>query len=77
LFETTDHFYMPTTAGDRDWDRVASQLAALGDTTLEVGLHPGGEDPWRRHELESLEPFVSAAFSQGHELIGWRKIGTR
>lgn len=75
-FETTDHFYMPTTAGDRGWDRVASHLVSLGGATLEVGLHPGGEDAWRRHELESLEPFVSAALGQGHELIGWRKIGT-
>jgi chitin disaccharide deacetylase len=76
-FDTTDHFYMPTTAGDRGWERVASQLASLDGATLEVGLHPGREDVWRRHELESLEPFVSLALGQGHELVGWRTINMR
>lgn len=29
-FVTTDHFYMPTTAGDREWYRVAETLAVVG-----------------------------------------------
>jgi chitin disaccharide deacetylase len=75
-FETTDHFYMPTTAGDRNWERVAASLAGLGGTTVEVGVHPGTDDPWRREELASLEPFVSAVAAAGHELINWRAVGT-
>jgi hypothetical protein len=75
-FETTDHFYMPTTAGDHDWERVTASLAPLGGSTVEVGLHPGADDLWRRRELASLELFVSAAATAGHELINWRAIGT-
>jgi predicted glycoside hydrolase/deacetylase ChbG (UPF0249 family) len=75
-FESTDHFYMPTTARDRNWERVTCSLGALGGKTVEIGLHPGAEEPWRRRELGSLEPFVSAATDAGHELINWRAIGT-
>jgi predicted glycoside hydrolase/deacetylase ChbG (UPF0249 family) len=74
-FETTDHFYMPTTAGDRNWQRVVPVLARLDGHTIEVGLHPGRADAWRRGELASLEGFVTAACAHGHELISWHAIG--
>lgn len=73
-FATTDHFYMPTSARDENWERVAERLPALGGTTLEVGLHPGEEEEWRRSELRGLEPFVDAVRRAGHELVDWRAI---
>jgi predicted glycoside hydrolase/deacetylase ChbG (UPF0249 family) len=73
-FTTTDHFYMPSTAHDRDWDRVAERLDELGGETLEVGIHPGTAEEWRRLEQEPLRRFVDALHSRGHELISWSEI---
>jgi chitin disaccharide deacetylase len=72
-FTTTDHFYMPSTAHDADWEQIAFKLPRRG--TLEVGLHPGREDSWRRSELESLAPFVEEVRSRRHDLVGWDAVG--
>ncbi len=69
---TTDHFYMPTTAHDAAWHELASRLPR--GETLEVGIHPGQEEEWRRAELASLPLFVDEARRQGHELVGWDAI---
>jgi predicted glycoside hydrolase/deacetylase ChbG (UPF0249 family) len=73
-FATTDHFYMPTSAADRDWHRLCERLPALDGDTLEVGLHPGAADDWRRGETASLRPFVECATAAGHQLAGWAAI---
>jgi len=73
-FRTTDHFYMPTSAGDSGWDAMAKRLSRLEGRTLEVGLHPGSEEPWRARERASLRPFVEATLGDGHELITWHAI---
>ncbi len=75
-FETTDHFYMPTTAHDKAWERLATKLPKTG-ATLEVGLHPGYEEEWRDRERRSLAPFVEEIRRQGHELVGWNAIAGR
>jgi predicted glycoside hydrolase/deacetylase ChbG (UPF0249 family) len=72
-FVTTDHFYMPTTAHDPEWYRLAERLPR-SDASLEVGVHPGRADEWRRQELESLEPFVEAASRSGHTFTDWDRI---
>ena len=74
-FTTTRHFYMPTSAADEDWSRLSERLPS--GTSLEVGLHPGRLEPWRRAELASLAPFAQAAVMGGHRLVSWREIGTR
>jgi predicted glycoside hydrolase/deacetylase ChbG (UPF0249 family) len=71
-FTTTDHFYMPTTAHDPDWAELAFRLPRTG--TLEVGLHPGSEDPWRIEERRALAPFVEEVRRRGHKLVGWDAI---
>jgi hypothetical protein len=73
-FLTTDHFYMPSTAHDVDWHRLADRLDGLTGTTIEVGLHPGTEEEWRRLEQQALPAFVDAVQANGHELIGWREL---
>lgn len=74
-FQTTDHFYMPTTTGDRDWDgSLMGALADLGGETLEVGVHPGYEEDWRSSELRAATRFSKAATSAGHELVGWGSL---
>jgi chitin disaccharide deacetylase len=71
-FLTTDHFYMPTTSHDPSWNRLADALPDGG--TLEVGLHPGREDEWRRHEQECLAPFIEAVQEAGHRLVSWDAV---
>jgi predicted glycoside hydrolase/deacetylase ChbG (UPF0249 family) len=71
-FTTTDHFYMPTSAGDTDW--CEPLLERVTDGTLEVGVHPGYTEPWRNEERQAVPRFVEAARRRGHELIGWAAL---
>ena len=69
-FATTRHFYMPTTTSDVSWEELAAHLP---DGSLEVGLHPGREEEWRRAERESLSAFVER-LGNAHRLVSWREI---
>jgi predicted glycoside hydrolase/deacetylase ChbG (UPF0249 family) len=75
-FVSTDHFYMPTSAGDHDWgEAVCARLAsAHSHETLEVGVHPGYTDPWRDSERRALETFVAYVRRDGHALVDWDEI---
>ena len=73
-FATTDHFYMPTSAGDTGWERRLAQIAQrLRGRTLEVGVHPGF-DSWRDGERTSLVSFAALARDGGHELVAWKDL---
>jgi chitin disaccharide deacetylase len=73
-FRTTDHFYMPASAGDLGWaDELLRRVDGLPGSTLEVGVHPGPED-WRADERRSAERLAGAARALGHELVSWRAI---
>ena len=75
-FVTTDHFYMPSGAGDVDWDGpLLARIERLPGQTLEVGIHPGNDEQWRKSEQKSLLKFASRARDQGYELVGWTTIG--
>jgi predicted glycoside hydrolase/deacetylase ChbG (UPF0249 family) len=75
LATTTTHFYMPTGLGDIDWhQRLLARLPSLSGS-LEVGVHPGFEDPWRNEERLSVLSFAAGAETNGHRLVGWRDIG--
>jgi len=71
-FTTTDHFYMPATAGDEDWLGVLELVAR--ERSLEVGVHPGSQEPWRLAELQALRPFVEATRARGHTLATWAEL---
>ena len=51
-FTTTDHFYMPTSAGDTSWTALLER--ALSGSTLEIGAHPGELEDWRRAESRGV-----------------------
>ena len=75
-FASTDHFYMPATAGDEDWRELLPRLAGFPeDATLEIGVHPGRSEDWRRAESEGLRAFVPAARADGHVTATWRDVG--
>jgi len=72
LFDTTDHFYMPTGAGDRDWgERVLEQIS---NGIIEVAGHPGFRQEWQIREREDLVRFAEYAREKGHKLIGWHEL---
>ncbi len=71
-FESTDHFYMATSAGDLMWwDQVLGKVR--GDS-LEVGVHPGSHEDWRAEERQAARRFADHARASGHELIGRREL---
>src|SRR5262245_57637385 len=75
-FTSTDHFYLPATAGDEDWRALLPQLAGLPEqATLEIGVHPGLSEDWRRAESSGLRAFVPAALADGHVTATWRDVG--
>lgn len=75
LAATTTHFYMPTGLDDVSWHRRLLERMPTLTGTLEVGVHPGFDDPWRNDERLSVLAFAAGAGSDGHELVGWRDIG--
>lgn len=76
LFQTSDHFYMPTSAGDREWWGPLLDMAAAGKIrgTIEVGVHPGRAEAWRAGEFAAIEQFAREAKKRGHALIGWKDL---
>jgi chitin disaccharide deacetylase len=73
-FRTTDHFYMPASAGDLAWaDDLLARVDRLPGATLEVGVHPGPEG-WRDDERRSAARLSARAGELGHELVSWREI---
>lgn len=80
-FSTSDHFFMPTSAGDTHWQHRLLQVVERLEGSLEVGVHPGFEEPWRDDERRSLAGFVDLARQAGHPLITWTELlalrGTR
>lgn len=74
-FTTTDHFYMPASAGDVAWEQPLLALAKrLPGPSFEIGVHPGHEG-WRDEERRSVLSFADGARRQGHELVPWTAIG--
>lgn len=72
-FTTTDHMYMPTSAGDVGWEEPLAEIARGLDGTLEVGVHPGYGD-WRDGERTSVLAFAELALGDGHELVPWKAL---
>ena len=71
-FTTTDHFYMPASTGDTSWTKLLD--ADLTGSTLEIGVHPGELEDWRRGEARGAEEFARTAEVAGHRLVPWSEI---
>lgn len=75
-FETTDHFYMPSSTWDTNWgEPLLKVMRGLSGSTIEVGVHPGFSESWRSDERTSLHAFADAARREGHAIIGWNALG--
>ena len=71
-FVTTDHLYLCGATMDSDWP--ARLLAKHLDGSLEIGVHPGHKEDWRRHECASIKELVILAREYNHKLIGWAHL---
>jgi len=77
-FDTTDAFYMPSSAWDLNWEKpLVECLNSLQVRTIEVGVHPGYAEGWRDAERVGILTFADLARRAGHKLIGWKDIPTR
>ena len=65
-FVTTDHFYMPTSAYDTGWeDPLLAAARGLSGGSLEIGVHPGFDEPWRSDERETVQRLAGRARGRG------------
>ncbi len=73
-FITTDHFLMNAGhSSDEKW--FSKALESLPDGTTEIGVHPGGDEDWRRIDIEDcFENCKTACMNVGLELINYDKI---
>jgi predicted glycoside hydrolase/deacetylase ChbG (UPF0249 family) len=74
-FVSTEHFYMPASRRETNWEQpLLERIQSLPGSVLEVGVHPGVDERWRRDERESVRRFAIAARERGHELIPWSAV---
>jgi hypothetical protein len=71
-FATTDYFFMSASAGDAGWAGPLMGQGLAG--VLEVGVHPGSHEEWRRQESSAAADLAQLARAQGHELITWHSL---
>lgn len=73
-FRSTDHFYMPASDGPADWDaELLPRLRHLGGV-VEIGVHPGTAENWRRDEFDRLARFAPRLREAGVPLVGWSEV---
>jgi predicted glycoside hydrolase/deacetylase ChbG (UPF0249 family) len=73
-FKTTDHFYMPATRSDRNWSEpIMERLHNQDDDKiLEIGVHPGDNELWRKFEYQDILNFSSLIRQTSkHRIISW------
>jgi predicted glycoside hydrolase/deacetylase ChbG (UPF0249 family) len=74
-FVIPDHFYMPASAWDDQWqNRLLELLPRLRGEYLEVGVHPGYAEGWRDQERRTVQDFARRAIAAGHRLAGWNDL---
>jgi hypothetical protein len=76
-FANPDYFYMSANNMDTNWaDNILSQMDRLpADATIEIGVHPGKAEEWRRHELADIIDFATKLRRSGkHQIITWNEI---
>lgn len=75
-FKTTDVFYMSANSMDTNWaKKIMALINTLPDNvTVEIGVHPGCKEQWRRHEYDDIIEFATLIRKSSHELITWKDV---
>jgi len=72
---TTDHFFMPTADEGEDWPaRLVHVLEALPGRTVEIGVHPGRDEPWRARDAAAVVEAADTLRGRRHRLVDWRTL---
>lgn len=76
-FKSPQYFYMSANSMDTRWsDAIIAQMDKLPqDAIIEIGVHPGYKEEWRRHEYDDIIEFANKLRASGkHEMINWNQI---
>lgn len=74
-FDTTDHFYMPAKS-DPPWaDDLLELLSRLPSGSIEIGVHPGRDEPWRDRDRVGTLDFARRLDGRA-ALVDWRAVGS-
>lgn len=76
-YKTTDLFYMPANNFDTKWSRQILNMIKTypSDKVLEIGVHPGMVEQWRKNELNDLTEFNELLRQEEqHQLITWNEV---
>lgn len=74
-FMTTDLFYMPAQRLDTKWaDNLLLRIENFStDMIIEIGVHPGYKEEWRKNEYDDILDFTKKA-SVSHDSINWNNL---
>lgn len=73
-FTTTDHLYLPTSAWDESWPERLLEVLAHREGIVEVGVHPGINEDWRKGESQGTSRLAELARERGLTLTDWRNV---
>ena len=73
-FESTDHFYMPTTVFEKGWILPFIDRVSHGKGCMEVGFHPGNLEAWRADEARDCVALAQELRKHGHSLCNWNDV---
>ena len=73
-FRTTDGLYLPASTDDDQWPEKLRLRLKRCSGVVELAVHPGSTDRWRRREEENLRTFKEYATEEGIDFVGWKDI---
>jgi hypothetical protein len=67
--------YMPAGGDDRNWWSKVIGCLPL-DAWLEIGIHPGNAERWRREQAQDATRFAELCRNAGADLVTWHDVPT-
>ena len=68
---------MPANSFDTKWaNNILRQIDRMPmDSVIEIGVHPGYLESWRKDEYRDIRDFVELLRKQGkHQIVNWNYI---
>lgn len=74
-FITTDYFYMSANSMDTNWAKdIDTQLTTITrGGVIEVGVHPGNYEEWRKQEKDDMMAFYEI-IKHKYNIINWNNL---